>query len=393
MAGLFNYNGNVGDTIMTKRITRREFTKLTLTAAILPATGISIGSFQTAPPSGHFRYDRSVVIDNLASPGPFNVPGRMDSPLTDEMMSNSRKSGITAVNVTVNSGIGDKAFEQTVSSIGYWEREIAEHPEFLMKIRRVGDILKAKKDGKLGLIFGFQNTNMLGHDVNFLVTFHNLGIRIVQLTYNLKNSVGDGCLQPNAGGLTSFGKEVVNKMNEMGLLIDLSHCSTKTTHESILASDQPVSITHSGCKAVYDHPRSKRDEELKLMANRGGVIGIYMMPFLNANDQPTSEHLLAHIEHAVNVCGEDHVGIGSDLSITPHVVTDEYIAQHIKFAEIRNSAGIAAPREDEFFFVKDMNSALRMEMIGNKLLERGHSVDRVEKILGKNWERLFKEVW
>ena len=129
------------------------------------------------------------------------------------------------------------------------------------------------------------------------------------------------------------------------------------------------------------------------MADNGGVLGVYMMPFLNAKGQATSDHLMDHIEYAINVCGEDHVAIGSDLSITPHVVDDEYIASHTKFAKIRNAAGIAAPREDEFFFVKDMNSALRMKMIGDKLQKAGHSAKRIEKILGGNWMRLFAEVW
>ena len=130
-----------------------------------------------------------------------------------------------------------------------------------------------------------------------------------------------------------------------------------------------------------------------MMAERGGVIGIYMMPFLNAKGQPTSDHLLAHIEHAINVCGEDHVGIGSDLSISPHIVTDEYVENQKKFAKIREAAGIAAPREDELLFVKDMNSPLRMEMIADKLQKAGHSLDRIEKILGGNWMRLFKDIW
>lgn len=378
---------------MTKRMTRREFTRLALTAAAVPAVGLGLNLDSQRASRGRFRYNRAMVIDNLASPGPFNVPGRMDEPLTDEMLENSRASGITAVNVTVSGGSGDEALEKTVAAMGYWEREIAEHPDALMKIRTVEDILRAKNEEKLGIIFGFQNTDMLGESTDLLGTFHDLGIRIVQLTYNLKNLVGDGCLQPNGGGLTKFGKKVVEKMNENGLLVDLSHCSTQTTREGILTSDKPVAITHSGCKAIYDHPRSKRDEELKLMADRGGVIGIYMMPFLNAQGQPTSEHLMAHIEHAIKVCGEDHVGIGSDLSITPHVVTDNYIAQHRKFAEIRQSAGIAAPREDELLFVKDLNSPRRMEMIGEKLLDRGHSAKRVRKILGGNWMQLFREVW
>ncbi len=378
---------------MRKIISRRQFVKLSLAASAVPVAGLSITSSNYSRSSKRFNYKKSIIIDNLASPGPFNVPGRTDNPLTNEMLTNSRKSGITSVNVTVSSGGGNKAFEETVSSIAYWEKELLQHPDFLIKIRSLNDIYQAKKDKKLGIIFGFQDTTMFGNNLDLIDTFYNLGVRIVQLTYNLRNLVGDGCLLPDAGGLTKLGKDIVEKLNDTGILIDLSHCSTKTTHDGIVNSKKPVAITHSGCKSVYNHPRSKRDEELKMMAKSGGVVGIYMMPFLNAKGQPTSDHLLAHIEHAINVCGEDHVGIGSDLSISPHIVTDEYIENQKKFSKIRNDAGIAAPREDELLFVKDMNSPLRMEMIADKLQKAGHSSDRIEKILGGNWMRLFKDIW
>ena len=353
---------------MRKFISRRKFVKLSLAVSAFPIAGLSFTSFNYSRSSKRFNYKKSIIIDNLASPGPFNVPGRTDNPLTNEMLTNSRKSGITSVNVTVSSG-GDKAFEDTVSSIAYWEKELLQHPDFLIKIRSLDDIYQAKKDKKLGIIFGFQDTTMFGNNLELIDTFYNLGVRIVQLTYNLRNLVGDGCLLPDAGGLTKFGKDVVEKLNDTGILIDLSHCSTKTTHDGIVNSKKPVAITHSGCKSVYNHPRSKRDEELKMMAKSGGVIGIYMMPFLNAKGQPTSDHLLAHIEHAINVCGEDHVGIGSDLSISPHIVTDEYIENQKKFSKIRNDAGIAAPREDELLFVKDMNSLNFFQILLNLNLQ------------------------
>jgi len=123
------------------------------------------------------------------------------------------------------------------------------------------------------------------------------------------------------------------------------------------------------------------------------VIGIYMMPFINAQGQPMAADLVRQIEYAVNVCGEDHVGIGSDLSITPHVVNAEYEARHRRFVEMRKQRGIAAPREEDFMFVKDLNTPRRLEQIADQLLARKHSAARVEKIIGGNWMRLFTEVW
>jgi membrane dipeptidase len=118
-----------------------------------------------------------------------------------------------------------------------------------------------------------------------------------------------------------------------------------------------------------------------------------MMPFINAQGQPVAADLVRQIEHAVNVCGEEHVGIGSDLSITPHVVNAEYEARHRRFVEGRKQRGIAAPREEDYMFVKDLNTPRRLEQIADHLLRRGYSEGRVEKIIGGNWVRLFTDVW
>ena len=134
---------------MRKFISRRKFVKLSLALSAVPMAGLSISPSNYSRSSKRFNYKKSIIIDNLASPGPFNVPGRTDNPLTNEMLTNSRRSGITSVNVTVSSGGGDKAFEKTVSSIAYWEKELLQHPDFLIKIRSLDDIYQAKKDKKL----------------------------------------------------------------------------------------------------------------------------------------------------------------------------------------------------------------------------------------------------
>lgn len=366
-------------------ITRRDFTKLAAAAALMPR-GLALGSLAR---DGWDRYDQAIVIDCLASPGPFNTPGATDAPLTDDMVQNARRSGITAVNLTVSGN----TLASTFARMGYFERELQAHPDVLMKVYSLADLRRAKETRRLGLIYGFQNATMLEGGAESLELFYNFGVRIIQLTYNDRNLLGDGCLEPANAGLSQYGRNVVARMNELGMLVDLAHCGVQTTADGIAFSTRPVAITHSGCRAVFEHPRSKRDEELRALANKGGVVGIYLMPFLNARGQPSSDDLVRHIEHAVNVCGEDHVGTGSDLSITPHVVTPEYEARHRRFVEGRQRAGIAAPREEDFMFVTDLNSPRRMEMIADKLLARRHSEARVEKIVGGNWMRLFREVW
>ena len=334
------------------------------------------------------------MIDCLANPGPFNTPDSTDGPLTDEMVANAKGSGMTAVNVTLSGGgPGHSSFDSTVVRIGYWERELAAHPDVFTKIRTVADLAEAKRTGRVGLIYGFQDAVMLEGDPNRLDLFHRYGVKIVQLTYNVRNLLGDGCLEPDDAGLSRHGRAVVARMNELGMLVDLSHCGTHTTDDGIAASATPVAITHSGCKAIFDHPRSKSDSTLGRLADKGGVIGLYLMPFINAAGQPTAADLIRQIEHAVQVCGEDHVGIGSDLSITPHRVTPEYAERHRRFVDERKRQGIAAPREEDFMFVADLNTPRRMEQIADRLAARSHSDTRIEKIIGANFLRLFGEVW
>ena len=334
-------------------------------------------------------YDEALVVDFLASPGYFNYPG--NPPLDQGMIRNAVESGITAVNLTVSRG----DFGATVARIAAWMGRIERYSEAFVQVRTVPQLLEAKEMGRLGIVFGFQDTTPFEGELEPVETFLDLGVKVTQLTYNVRNLVGDGCLEPANGGLTRYGHRVVERMNELGMLVDLSHCGQRTTADGIAASSQPVAITHSGCNAVARHPRSKDDAELRAMAEKGGVIGIYLMPFLTPGRVPTRADVLDHLEHALGVCGEDHVGIGSDLSITPIDGSDEYWANHRRFVLERIERGVAAPAEDPeiLFTVEGLNSHRRMEMIADGLAERGHPDRVIEKILGGNWVRLLTEVW
>jgi membrane dipeptidase len=375
-------------------LSRREFTTVAASAAALSLLPSPLRALAPAPWPG---YARAIVIDNLATPGPFNIPDMYARPWSPAMIANAKASGITAVNVTLSGGgpTGAAAFESTVRSIAFVERELDTHRDVLAPVRNVADIRRAKDTGRVGLIAGFQDTTMLESDLSRLALFHNLGVRIIQLTYNVRNLVGDGCLEPGNAGLSAFGRQVVARMNELGILVDTSHCGRRTTLDAIAMSTKPVSATHSGCAALNDVPRNKTDEQLKAMADKGGVIGIYTMPFLRASGQPVAADFLRHIDHAVQVCGEDHVGIGTDNSITPLDLTPEFRAAHAGFVEQRRRAGIGAPGEDAnvFNYVPDFNTPRRMEQMADALAARGYGSARIEKILGQNWLRLFGETW
>lgn len=341
-----------------------------------------------------FVYDEAFVIDALAGPIQINIP-QQGLPLDESVLSAVRSSGITGVNLTVNAlATGElSAYEATNAKMAGWEAELEAHPDTFLQIRSARDLRTAKETGRLGLIFGFQDGAPLEDSPTRLDAFADRGVRIIQLTYNVQNLLGSGSLVPEDTGLTELGRAVVAQMDERRLLVDLSHCGPRTTDEGITASSRPVSITHSGCNAVYRHPRNKDDGTLRTLADRGGVLGIYLMPFLNPTGLPTADHVVRHIEHALDVCGEDHVGIGSDQGIVPLDVGGDFQVAFDRVSAQRAAAGIAAPREDTVPYVPELNHPRRLETIAEMLLARGHTGRVVEKVIGQNFVRLFEEVW
>jgi membrane dipeptidase len=175
----------------------------------------------------------------------------------------------------------------------------------------------------------------------------------------------------------------------------LSHAGPHTIAQGIAASKAPMAITHTGCRALVDLPRNTRDSELKALADRGGVVGIYFMPFLRLSGQPHAEDLIRHIEYAVNVCGEDHVGLGTDGSISGVPLTDAYREHVRKDEEARIKAGYAAPGEsaDVLTVVPEYDDPLRFNRLAQDLSQRGWTDGRIDKLLGANFARLFASVW
>lgn len=358
-------------------------------ASALPAAVIGATTQSNWP-----GYRNAIVVDGC---GGIGLEGRApDHPaLTAEELTEAKDSGITLINYTVGT-VGSYAndFKETIDNIAWWDREIEAHPDVLMKVTRGAQIDDAKRANRVGILFGFQDTTMYGENLDRFDLFHNFGIRIVQLTYNRRNLMGDGCLEPGNAGLSTLGREMIAKMNERGSLVDLSHCGQRTTHEGIETSKRPVAVTHSGCTAIADMPRNKRDEELKLLADRGGVVGIYIMPYLRTSGQVMADDVIRHIDHAVNVCGEDHVGIGTDGTTSTIKVTPEFKKAFADEIAERQKRGISAPgeRPDSFTFAPDLNTPARFEKIAALLSQKGYSDARVEKILGGNFARLFREV-
>lgn len=330
-------------------------------------------------------YANAIVIDSLCNP--FT---RMDILPSAEALAAVRQSGITAINYTISAS----GFEDTINILANLQDLVDHYPEAFLVVRRYSDIVRAKRENKIGIMPGFQETAFLEEDPDRIATFRRLGVRIMQLTYNNRSIFGDGCLEPGNAGLSKAGIAAVKKMNELGVALDLSHSGYRTTSDGIAQSTKPVLITHSGCAAVYAHPRNKPDEILKALADRGGYFGVYLMPYVVASPTvPTREHVLDHIVHAINVCGADHVGIGSDGAIQKTVLTPEQKAEFDKDIARRKQLGIGAPGEDRYPYVPDLNGPDHMQVIAEELAKRGQAASVIEKVLGANFQRVIGEIW
>jgi membrane dipeptidase len=368
-------------------ITRREFTKTLGGVAALATLSPVLSWAADVSAEAAKIYRDSFILDGNALAG---IGGLLGRPNQDEITKLIRESGVTALKATLAGATGN--FEMAVEDIASAQQLMEKRADLFLNVRTVADFDRARKEQKLGVIYSFESANMLEDKIDRIEMFRGLGVRVMQLTYNRRTPFGVGCLDGDTEGLTELGRKAIAKMNELGVALDLSHSNTKTTAEGIAASTKPPLITHAGCRAVYMHPRNKEDGELKALADKGGVVGIYMLPYITASPkQPMLDDFMKHLEHALKICGEDHVGVGSDVPFFQ--VDAEDLEMMKKSAEKRKADGIAAPGEDRPTYIPDLNTPRKLERIADALLKRGHKSGVVEKILGNNFKRVFGEIW
>lgn len=342
-------------------------------------------------------YREAFAIDALSgselfylSEGDPGIPAALDA---------LRKSGMTALMVAPapqgRFWYTDAAFEKNKRDMEVWKAVVARHPDVLQLVESHMDLERARRERKVGVVFTFQGAEPLGEDPDRISMFRAMGLRVLQLTHNRRNLVGDGCEEPGNAGLSKLGHQVVERLNAEKVVVDLAHGSQRTIREAILASKAPVLIGHTGCRSLVDVPRLVYDEELKLLADRGGVAGIIFWPYIREQGQQTSVDVIRHIEHAVNVCGEDHVGIGTDINLTPVDVTPEYVRENTEQLKGMIADGIFERGRDPnlLLFAPDLNVANRFEVLAAMLSARGHSDARIGKIIGGNFARVMGEVW
>jgi membrane dipeptidase len=384
------------DAVAPRRTFLRQFGGVGLAAA-----GVSTLAVDAAEPvSKKPGPRRMLIIDSLGEFSDPNLPegerGGADMGVSARALKDLRASGLSAVNLTMGYVAGKmEPFEYSVSEVGKWDALIRRKPEYLVKVLNAQDIRDAHAQNRVGVIFGFQNAAMMGNDAGRAAVFANLGVRVVQLTYNVRNQLGDGSMVPENKGLTEFGREVVHALNTNRVLVDLSHSGERICLDAAEVSTSPIIISHTGCRALTDLPRNKTDRELRLVAEKGGYVGIYYMPFLAIDRQPTVDDLIAHIEHAVKVCGEDHVGIGSDGLVSDIDDMVSYMKEFRAEVEQRRASGIGAAGErgDIVKFLPDINGPTKYRKLADLLARRGHSQTRIEKIMGGNFLQVAGRVW
>ncbi len=281
-----------------------------------------------------------------------------------------KDSGINIFHPAVGFVEGD-IYKESLRDITGWNLFIAGHQDDFIRIDAPGDIEHAKAKGKIGIVIGQQNSEHF-RTVDDVDKFYAMGQRVSQLTYR-DNRIGGGSTDPKNIGLTQYGGEIVQRMNELGMAIDVSHCSDRTALDAIAASSKPVLVTHANCRAlVPGSARCRTDETIKKLAAKGGVLGVTMVRiFVGTKGRVTIEDVLDHIEHVVEIAGIEHVGVGTDVDL-----------------DGRDRAG-AEKRSD----LDGLVYSNKIYELTEGLIRRKYSQQNIELILGKNFERALGEIW
>jgi membrane dipeptidase len=287
------------------------------------------------------------------------------SAFTDGDFQKLRSSGIDVFHPAVAFETG-QAHDVTRAWFEKWNWLIARQPDYFLRVDGPGDLKRAKQESRCGIILGMQDANHL-RSVDDVDAFYGMGQRLTQLTYNSANDLGDGCKVSHDRGLTSFGAAVVERMNSIGMAIDVSHCGQRTSLDTIAASKKPVLITHSNCRALAPGvARCKPDEVIRAAARGGGVLGITAVRhFVRTKDPVTIEDVLDHFDHAVKLVGVEHVGLGSDFDLDAHTAYD----------------------------IPGLNSVNRVYELTEGLIRRGYTDAHLSLMLGGNLARTLRQIW
>jgi len=334
---------------------------------------------------------RSTVIDMLA-------PLWISPSVTMKMLGNPdnftaadfkpyKESGIHVFHCSIGVG-GPDAYVECLKYIASHNSLIARHSDWFIRIDTPARLDEVKSSGKVGLLIGLQDSDHFRKpdDVDF---FYGQGQRVSQLTYNARNLIGNGSTERRDEGLSDFGVAIVERMNKVGMAVDVSHSGDKTTLDAFEVSKKPVLITHSNCRSLNpNHPRCKTDEAIKAMAARGGVMGITEVRMFVSPKEPTGvDSMLDHFDYVKKLVGVEHIGIGSDIDLLGYDALPPEELKGLK-ASYKGSYGFRDKVDLDGY-----NFAKRPLDLAEGLLHRNYSEANVEAILGGNFRRVLKEIW
>jgi membrane dipeptidase len=381
-------------------LSRRELLKraAVASAGTIAAPMLNRGRFRLFANSSTAYSSRSIELMKRATVIDMLSPFAISPSKTTKWFSNPdnfgqadlqrfKDSGINVFHIAVGTG-GRDAYLSTLKFIASWNGFLSNHHEHLMRVDSPADLDRVKASGKIGVLLGVQNSQHFQSvdDVDF---FYGLGQRVSQLTYNSRNLIGNGSTERRDEGLSDFGVSIVERMNKVGMAVDVSHCGDLTTLDAFEVSKKPVLITHSNCRAlVPGHPRLKTDEAIKKMAASGGVMGITGVRMFVKSDEPTTvEHVLDHFNHVVKLVGVEHVGVGSDMDLDGY---DDMPPEENK----RLRAGYKGSYSfREKIDIEGLDHPQRMFDLTEGLLRRKYNNQDIELILGGNFKRVLAQVW
>ena len=351
-------------------------TAVHLSPLLVPPAGAQ-GTVQDTAPGAVQRRD-TLVWDAMGELRPEYEPA-----LIREMLA----SGMDAITITLcdPKPEGSEALALAVDSLLEHDRFLAGRGDFFMKATSVADVDRARRAGKMAVFYLYQNTVQFGSELDRVDMFHRLGMRSCQLTYNTKNLAGVGCWEE--GGVTPFGRQLIERLNARRILIDLSHANMQTMAETTAASSAPVIVSHTACMAVHRNRRNTTDENMRAVAAKGGIIGICQMrPFLTTKKSDNLGAYFDHLRHAIDVVGVEHVAIGSDRDHRVITLTPEYLA------ELKREEGSQVVENELPYFIDALNGPRRMEVVRDGLAKLALSSGDVDRVMGTNLQRLYKDV-
>ncbi len=298
-----------------------------------------------------------------------------------------KDSGINVFHIAIGLG-GPEAYEETLKFFASWNGFIADQDDYFMRIDSPADLDRVKQSSKIGILLGLQNSDQFRNtgDVDF---FRGLGQRVSQLTYNARNLIGNGSTERRDEGISDFGIAIIERMNKVGMAVDVSHCGDRTTLDAFEISKKPVLITHSNCRALAaGHPRDKTDEAIKKVGATGSVMGITgVRMFVKADEPTTIENVLDHFDHVAKLIGPEHLGVGSDIDLYGYDKMPAEMNKRLR-AGYKGSYGFR-----EKIDIEGLNHPKRMFDLTEGLIRRKYSDREIEGILGGNFKRVLAQIW